>query len=757
MSYEQLMESVDNLAAVNADLKTTVQGVQTATEVARDAAQAHAIEALAGVTEVQTAVIQVPLDAKAAGEAEAAVVRTELATSAGGTMVATKAPLAGAVKRSIEARFDTFITIEDFGGIGDGTYHPLSERFTNITDARNAYPGVPLRDLTESIDYAATYACFKYAARKRIILLGGVYVITNTIEMDFPPRIVGTARDREWNTITDLSKGFNLTSAAFLTYGNFPKVYTAKGVTDGSNNGGMWVNPDSVHTTDGKYKLAHYYNTDGTPKLFSVAFKFKFGANSANWSNFAIVKGFNGTVGYTTRAKGWGDDVDVGVYMDNARHNTFDGVDILGYWNLNGLLIRSGALDTEEDYINSGVFSGAEENKFNNCVFQGWKSVGLRSIDMYKVIEVTSTYVGIPEAVGLPFLSHMRMRSGENAGQFMTLSSVENVAGVTRLYTVGSPVGKIAVNETVSPSYHGNGVAGTVFQNCRARGMFHQARYRCSDPWHTVPLEPSACLEISGTRIRGIRWEKCKTQTIEDINIHAHQTIDLMMPGLRMESDPDSNGIGGSRMISTNKTFPNYARDCFRVRMDAEQTGADTRPNAPSETFAKFPSGVGMWMPTVAGVDARYGVFIGGFADNNKISYYNNGGFTIALKASDADFSATGVTRHGHQQQIGNMVTLQFSFRAGTPTYTTGDGQLCFDLPIMPSGFVTPVLIPIFFNSLLGPKQVFVEITSGNITAKLLYIGANGLAAQLTAKLAAASGTVLQISGIISYRADVTF
>jgi hypothetical protein len=757
MSYEQLMESVDNLAAVNANLKTTVQGVQTASEEARDAAQAHAIEALAGVTEVQTAIIQVPLDGKAAAEAVVAETLNELATDAGGTMVATKAPLAGAVKRSIEARFDTFITIEDFGGIGDGTYHPLSERYTNIADARAAYPGVPLRDLTESIDYAATYACFKYAAKKRIILLGGVYVITNTIEMDFPPRIIGTARNREWNALTDSSGGFNLTSAAFLTYGNFPKVHTAKGVTDGSNNGGMWVNPDSVHTTDGKYKLAHYYNADGTPKLFSVAFKFKFGSNSANWSNFSIVKGFNGTLGYTTRAKGWGDDVDVGVYMDNSRHNTFEGVDILGYWNLNGLLIRSGALDTEEDYVNSGVFSGAEENKFTNCVFQGWKSVGNRSIDMYKVIEITSTYIGIPEGVGLPFLSHMRLRSSEFGGQFMTISSIENVAGVTRLYTVGSPVGKIAVNETVSPSYHGNGVAGTVFKNCRARGMYHQAKYRCSDPWHTVPLEPSACMEVSGTRIRGLRWETCKTQTIEDINIHAHQCIDLMMPGLRLESDPDANGVGGSHMISTNKTFTNYARDCFRVRYDAEQTGADMRPNAPSETFTKFPLSTGMWMPTVAGVDGRYGVFIGGFADNNKIAYFNNGGFTLVLKADDADFAGSGVIRHGVVTQVDSMMTLQFSYRAATPTYTTGDGGLVFDIPGMPSGFTTPLMIPIFFQSLLGPKQVFVEITAGDKVAKLYYIGPNGLATKLTAKLAAASGALIHISGVLNYQVDVTF
>ena len=52
MSYEQLMESVGNLAVVNANLKTAVQGVQVAAEAARDSAEAFAVSALAASSEV---------------------------------------------------------------------------------------------------------------------------------------------------------------------------------------------------------------------------------------------------------------------------------------------------------------------------------------------------------------------------------------------------------------------------------------------------------------------------------------------------------------------------------------------------------------------------------------------------------------------------------------------------------------------------------------------------------------------------------
>jgi hypothetical protein len=69
MSYEQLVESVNNLAEQSATLKTAAQDVQVQSEAARDSAQAFAIDALAAVTESQDIVLQAPLSATAAAQA----------------------------------------------------------------------------------------------------------------------------------------------------------------------------------------------------------------------------------------------------------------------------------------------------------------------------------------------------------------------------------------------------------------------------------------------------------------------------------------------------------------------------------------------------------------------------------------------------------------------------------------------------------------------------------------------------------------
>lgn len=679
----------------------------------------------------------------------------------GGNMVWVKSPFAGAVARSIADTHGDSATLEDFGAIGDGQYHPLSVRFASLALAQEAYPDVPITSLTQSIDWAATWAAFNFAGPKVPIWVLGVYVLTDSVEMSFPPKLIGTAHDRDTNLSATVPTGYKLTNSAFVTYGDGVKKYTVMGVTSGSNNGGVWANPDQAFTLDSQYELADYYDDAGNPKLFSALFKFKFGTSSAHWTDIVIMKGFwvgnDSTGGYRGKLNGWGDKWDFGVYMDNARTNTFERVSILGYWDMNGLLIRSGALDTEPDYINSGVFSGAEENKFFDCAFQGWKAIGNRSIDMYKIINVQPTYIDIPYSATCPFWSYRRLRQGELGGLFYTLTGVERVGDVLRLYTQGNPVGFLTIGMEVGPSFHGNGVAGTVFRDCRTWALNHASNRRCSDSWHTEPRKPAACLEISGTRIRGLRWESSKCQTVDDIGIHAHQAIDLMLSTLRLEGNPDVNGIGGIRMLSSNTTYTHAIRTLFRTReLNMEQDGADFRPQV-SRIPNKFPSTVqGMWLPVLYATDARHGICIGGMTDQYKLSKFSQGGFTIVMQTSDGDGSFSGVARHGLQQQVGNMLNLQFSYYSGTATYTTGNGQIQFNLPAAPNGFTGSVHLPIQVDGTAGGKVCSIELTAGNILAKLYYQPVGGTAVPLRLRdLVGTSGTVMRISGTLSYRVDV--
>lgn len=58
----------------------------------------------------------------------------------------------------------TYVTPEQFGAIGDGTIHPLSERYTSLPAAQAVYPHVTA--LTQTIDWAACQAAENYARGK---------------------------------------------------------------------------------------------------------------------------------------------------------------------------------------------------------------------------------------------------------------------------------------------------------------------------------------------------------------------------------------------------------------------------------------------------------------------------------------------------------------------------------------------------------------------------------------------------------------
>ena len=750
MSYEQLATAVENLAAVNTDLKNTVLAIQSDFVESRDASEAFSLDSASSATAAQASAVNAHNDALGVAAA-VDTLRDELAGDFGADQVFAKSRLSGSVRIASGKLWDQMVSMMTFGAIGDKTYHPLSERFSSVSEAQLQYTGVPITSLTQSIDWAAAYAASISGAPE--IYCPGVYVLTDSVPIKRGMKWFGAAYDN------DVNLEWKLSGSAFLAYGTFTKQYTALGVTDGRNNGGVFFNnPSKRFDKDATYGLANYYTETADPKLFSACFYIGFGVAGVIFEDLMIVKNFNGMDGYKNKTKGWGDDIDVGVYMDNARYCTFRNVNVLGYWKLNGLLIRSGALDVEPNYVNSGVYSGAEENKFYNCVFQGWKSVGLRSIDMYKCLAVTSTYVEIPYSASHPFKNHLRLRSQEFTGDFCTLSSFEQVGDRLRLYTVGDMTSKYSVGMVLAPSYHGNGVAGSVFHHCRMHAMWHTSGYVCSDTWHDEPLEPSACVEISGTRIRGMRFEGCKTQTTDDIAYHTHQTIDLMLtPNARFEGSTDARGLGGVRMLSTNIAFADYIRETYRVQIQTEQGGADFRPYTcivPSKFAAETPAN--FWNPTLYGVYAEHGIYIGDRTDNNKLKIYYHGGYTVSLSATDADYSPTGVVREGDFQRVGNKVNLTFSYYSGTGTFTTGNGQLQTTLPAA-SSHTTTMYFPIMVvgNAPAAGKSVFLQLNAGDTVGKLVYWGASGNVQPLLVKDVAVSGTPLRMSGSFSYKSTV--
>lgn len=89
-----------------------------------------------------------------------ASLRAYLATVAGAASIGLKP--GGNLQQAI-----TWVTPEQFGAIGDGTPHPLSERYATLAAAQAVYPFVT--SLTQTIDWAACQAADNYARDRGMV------------------------------------------------------------------------------------------------------------------------------------------------------------------------------------------------------------------------------------------------------------------------------------------------------------------------------------------------------------------------------------------------------------------------------------------------------------------------------------------------------------------------------------------------------------------------------------------------------------
>lgn len=93
----------------------------------------------------------------------------------------------GAVFRTFQDKMRDVVSVKDFGAIGDGQYHPLSERFATLAAAQFAYPNVPLQSLEEAIDGVALMAAIKALGSRG----GGVVLVHNmTLVVHIPDSMI---------------------------------------------------------------------------------------------------------------------------------------------------------------------------------------------------------------------------------------------------------------------------------------------------------------------------------------------------------------------------------------------------------------------------------------------------------------------------------------------------------------------------------------------------------------------------------------
>ncbi len=138
----------------------------------------------------------------------------------GDNLVGVKQPFTGSILRTQHQKNQEIISVSDFGAIGDGTLHKLSEKFNTIEEAKLLYPFVT--SLNQSIDYAAVQQGINTATTlgRRLFIPAGKYYsstpITITVENLYNK--IGLEMFGEGSTISSIifpegSDGFKIVPA----------------------------------------------------------------------------------------------------------------------------------------------------------------------------------------------------------------------------------------------------------------------------------------------------------------------------------------------------------------------------------------------------------------------------------------------------------------------------------------------------------------------------------------------------------------
>ncbi|WP_252148791.1 phage head-binding domain-containing protein [Escherichia coli] len=100
-------------------------------------------------------------------------------------------PYTGAVQRTQHDKNKDVLNLKDFGAIGDGNDHPLSEIFSTLTAAQMVYPFVT--SLSQSQDYAAWQSAINIAKTRNagVFQPSGDYIISDTVFADYAPSLYG--------------------------------------------------------------------------------------------------------------------------------------------------------------------------------------------------------------------------------------------------------------------------------------------------------------------------------------------------------------------------------------------------------------------------------------------------------------------------------------------------------------------------------------------------------------------------------------
>lgn len=527
----------------------------------------------------------------------------------GDALIGVRQPFAGAVTITQHENNALFLNVKQFGAIGDGKYHPLSERFSSISEAKSLYPFVD--SLSQSIDWAAWQAAINTG--KVIYGTDNAYVITDTLTPVSGGGIIGLGVGKWVSGYTATFAPDITTGTTFLMYGVGNKKYTVDCVSNMDVSGGVVSNPSSEdpYTTTApasSYDLLDFTNGDAngatraTLKPFSAAILMP-ETGCVRLENFRIVPYFNGLDGYKDIANtGLGDEWDVGIWSRASFGNEYRNLQVVGYWR------KTALLKTNIPVSGTLVAQGEDENYYH-CRFQGFKGVSIRAHDVFRITAVTSSTIEIPWSASHTFETSGVLRSG---GRNFTYSGL-SVSGDKLVFTGVSNASEATVGSTIRRNDIDNfGMAGTQFFDCYITSLYHHTHLLATSQYLSQPFSlPSECMEVSGEPVRGVQVHAGTIQGWDDVLIHLHDCGNMNFYSTYFESQQayvtinGGNAIGyGARMIASRKSTSSlpYAAGNTRVlRMVgcSEGNGVDWGPVFNNYTGGRYNSGDGVFNPAM--------------------------------------------------------------------------------------------------------------------------------------------------------------
>ena len=547
--------------------------------------------------------------------------RKQLATAGSGPLVDDSninvvQPYQGAVSLTQHDNNALFLNVKQFGAIGDGSYHPLSEIYTSLPSARAVYPFVT--SLTQSVDWAAWQAALNTG--KVVYGTDNAYVITDTLLPVSGGGIIGLGVNK-WVSGFTATFNPNLTSGTtFLMYGTGAKNYTLDCVSNMDKSGGVVVNPSASdpYTATApapSYDLLDFTNGDAsgttraTLKPFSAAILMP-ETGCVRLENFRIVPYFNGLDGYKDIANtGLGDEWDVGIWSRASFGNEYRNLQVVGYWR------KTALLKTNIPVSDTLAAQGEDENYYH-CRFQGFKGVSIRAHDVFRITAVTSSTIEIPWSASHTFETSGVLRSG---GRNFTYSGL-SVSGDKLVFTGVSNASEATVGSTIRRNDIDNfGMAGTQFFDCYITSLYHHTHLLATSQYLSQPFSrPSECMEVSGEPVRGVQVHAGTIQGRDDVLVHMHDCGNMNFYSTYFESQIPYETVGGgnasfgygARMIASRQSTSSlpYAAGNTRVlRMVGctEGNGVDWGPEYTTYTGGRYTTSGGVFNPRDSYIDHK--------------------------------------------------------------------------------------------------------------------------------------------------------